>query len=80
MKVLEADVAAVYTPSAALLATTRQVAAVFALRVAEPVGSVQPDPVAVNVTAPFPDPPDVVNVIGVPITPDVVALEIVNVA
>jgi len=41
--------------------------------------TVHPVPETEYVTAPCPDPPDVVSVMGVPATPDVGALEIVRV-
>jgi len=41
---------------------------------------VQPEPVTVKVTAPVPEPPDVVTARGVPTLPVNVVLAIVNVA
>ena len=61
-----------------MVAVTTQVAAAAALRAVSEIE--QPVPVTVYVTAPSPEPPDVVNVIGVPTTPAVVVLEIVSLA
>ena len=65
-------------PDAALVAVTEQVAAPVALS-AVPVTE-QLVPVTANVTAPEPEPPVEVNVIGVPDVPDVEVLLTVKVA
>ena len=65
-------------PSAALVAVTEQVATCDADNVV-PV-TLQPVPVTENVTAPLPEPPECVNVIGVPATPERTTLETTSVA
>lgn len=62
---------------AALVAVTEQVPAV---EVANEVPVTVQLPVALKDSAPVPEPPEVVNAIGVPTVPLVVVLEIVNVA
>jgi hypothetical protein len=73
-----ADVALVNRPEPALVAVTVQVVGCDADSAS--TAKLQPAPDTAYVTAPVPEPPDVVTVMGVPAIPEVEAFEITNAA
>jgi hypothetical protein len=73
-----AEVALANSPEPALVAVTVQVVGCDAERAS--IATLQPAPDTAYVTAPVPEPPDVVTVMGVPAIPEVEAFEITNAA
>ena len=73
-----AEVALANSPEPALVAVTVQVVGCDADSAS--TATTQPAPDTAYVTAPVPEPPDVVTVMGVPATPEVEVFEITNAA